>query len=108
MATKTTPGLEPPQPAVPVTGVPGGPGMVEPDVHVLDRLHVLYKYRKAMISVTALVLVAGILQTATTTPAYKSTASVRAEPENAGQVTALSQTQQALGSTDPEAFMQTE
>src|SRR5204863_7243367 len=77
--TKTTPALEPPRPAV-VPGAAGGPGLAEPDVHVLDRLHVLYKYRRVMISVTLLVLIAGIVQTYTTTPAYQATIQVRAEP----------------------------
>jgi capsular exopolysaccharide synthesis family protein len=92
---------------VPVTGLPGGGLGEQPDVHVLDRLHVLYKYRKAMISVLLLVLVAGILQTYTTTPAFRATAKVRAEPETA-QISAVQQAQQMLQTVEPEAFMQTE
>jgi succinoglycan biosynthesis transport protein ExoP len=102
---KSSAGFEPPQPAVPVTGLPGAP--VEQEVHVLDRLHVLYKYRKAMISVTLLVLIGGIVQTYTTTPAYESTAQVRVQPESQS-ILALQQTQQTLASADPESFMQTE
>src|SRR5262245_44661555 len=106
-AQKPPSGVEPPQPTVPLTGLPGGPGMVETEVHVLARLHVLYKYRKSMLSVLFLVLVGGIIQTYTTTPAYESTAQVRVEPESA-TITALAQTQQMMASADPESFMQTE
>ena len=102
---KPSAGIEPPQPAVPVTGLPGVP--VEQEVHVLDRLHVLYKYRKAMISVTLLVLIGGIVQTYTTTPAYRSVAQVRVEPEGA-TITALAEAQQMMASSDPESFLQTE
>ncbi len=107
LGPSSTPGSEPPHPAVPVTGLPGGGLGDQPDVHVLDRLHVLYKYRKAMISVLLLVLVAGILQTYTTTPAFRATAKVRADPETA-QISAVQQAQQMLQTVEPEAFMQTE
>src|SRR5688572_22711889 len=107
LGPRSTPGIEPPQPAVPVTGLPGGGLGEQPDVHVLDRLHVLYKYRKAMISVLLLVLIAGILQTYTTTPEYRAIAKVRAEPETA-QIGAVQQAQQMLQTVEPEAFMQTE
>jgi capsular exopolysaccharide synthesis family protein len=102
-----TPGIEPPQPAVPVTGVPGGPGFVEPDVHVLDRLHVLYKFRKAMIAVTLLVLVAGVVQTYTTTKEYRAESVVRVEPDTP-KIGAAASAQEMIQNYDPEAFMQTE
>jgi succinoglycan biosynthesis transport protein ExoP len=105
---RTTPGIEPPQPAVPVTGLPGGQGLGDqPDVHVLDRLHVLYKYRKAMISIIVLVLMAGIAQTYTTTPAFLGTAKVRVQP-NSSQINATQTATQMMNPIDPAAFMLTE
>ncbi len=102
----STPGLEPPQAAVPVGGVPGAPNFSEPEVHLLDRLSVLYKYRRVIISVTLLVLVAGVAQTLTTTPEYQATALIRAEPDTS-TTAALQSAQQALY-PDTDYFMQTE
>lgn len=73
--------IEPPAPAAPVSGLPGGHGPGEGEVHLLDRLSVIYRYRKIVITVILVVLVAGIVQTMTTTPEYRATARVQVDDE---------------------------
>jgi capsular exopolysaccharide synthesis family protein len=73
--------IEPPAPAAPVSGLPGGQGPGEGEVHLLDRLSVLYRYRKIVITVVIVVLLAGVVQTMTTTPEYRANASVQVDPE---------------------------
>lgn len=73
--------IEPPAPAAPVSGLPGVHGPGEGEVHLLDRLSVIYRYRKIVITVILVVLVAGIVQTMTTTPEYRATASVQVDDE---------------------------
>jgi len=74
--------IEPPAPAAPVSGLPGGQGPGEGgEVHLLDRLSVLYRYRKIVITVVIVVLLAGFVQTMTTTPEYRAYASVQIDPE---------------------------
>jgi uncharacterized protein involved in exopolysaccharide biosynthesis len=81
-SSKTPVTIEPPAPAMPVSGVPGGPGGYgESEVHLLDRLSVLYRYRNIVIAVVAVVLVGGALQTYTTTKEYRSVAVVRIDPD---------------------------
>ncbi len=73
--------IEPPAPAAPVSGLPGGHGPAEGEVHLLDRLSVIYRYRKIVITVILVVLVAGVVQTMTTTPEYRATARVQIDDE---------------------------
>jgi succinoglycan biosynthesis transport protein ExoP len=73
--------IEPPAPAAPVSGLPGGHGPAEGEVHLLDRLSVIYRYRKIVITVILVVLIAGVVQTMTTTPEYRATASVQVDDE---------------------------
>jgi capsular exopolysaccharide synthesis family protein len=72
--------IEPPAPASPVSGLPGAPGG-DGEVHLLDRLSVLYRYRKIVFSVVLVVMVAGVVQTLTTTPEYRSTATIQIEED---------------------------
>jgi capsular exopolysaccharide synthesis family protein len=97
---KTSVTIEPPAPAMPATGMPGGPGVGDGDVHLLDRISVLYRYRKIVISVVALMLVAGAVQTYTTTPEYKAVAKVEVKPDRQAF-------QSAMDTTD-DFFVQTE
>lgn len=71
--------IEPPAPAAPVSGLngPGGDG----EVHLLDRLSVLYRYRTVAITVVIVVFIAGFVQTMATTPEYMATASVQVQDE---------------------------
>jgi capsular exopolysaccharide synthesis family protein len=74
--------IEPPAPAGPVSGLPGGghaPG--EGEVHLLDRLSVLYRYRKVVATVIVVVLIAGVVQTMTTTPEYRAYATIQVGDE---------------------------
>lgn len=71
--------IEPPAPAAPISGLPGGPG--EGEVHLLDRLSVIYRYRKVVVTVIIVVLIGGAIQTMTTTPEYRATAQVQIDDE---------------------------
>lgn len=73
--------IEPPSPAAPVSGLPGGHAPGEGEVHLLDRLSVIYRYRKIVATVVFVVFVAGVVQTMTTTPEYRASASVQVDDE---------------------------
>lgn len=74
--------IEPPAPAMPVSGLPGGPGGYgESEVHLLDRLSVIYRYRHIVAAVTVIVVIGGMVQTYTTTKEYQATAVVQIDPE---------------------------
>jgi len=72
--------IEPPAPAQPTGSLPGGPGS-EGDVHLLDRLSVLYRYRRIVLTVVVIVMIAGVVQTMTTTPEYRASARVQIDDE---------------------------
>ena len=81
-SNKTPVTIEPPAPAMPVSGVPGGPGGYgESEIHLLDRLSVLYRYRNIVIAVVTVVLIGGAVQTYTTTKEYKAAAIVQIDPD---------------------------
>ncbi|GMV20219.1 MAG: hypothetical protein AMXMBFR57_01680 [Acidimicrobiia bacterium] len=71
--------IEPPAPAAPVAGLPGHHGGNEGEVHLLDRLSVLYRYRKVVLTVLVVVVLAGVVQTMTTTPEYDASAIVQVD-----------------------------
>jgi polysaccharide biosynthesis transport protein len=54
------------------------------EVHVLDRLSVLYKYRRVVIVVFALVVAWFLVQSYTTTPMYRATAQLVIEEDTPG------------------------
>ena len=62
-------------------GRPAAPA-VEHDIHVLDRLNVLFKYRYVALSVFALVILGSLLRTYTTTPLYRAQARLLIEVED--------------------------
>jgi uncharacterized protein involved in exopolysaccharide biosynthesis len=106
--SKTPVTIEPPAPAMPVSGVPGGPGGYgESEVHLLDRLSVIYRYRNVVIAVIFIVLIGGAVQTYTTTKEYKATATVRIDPERAA-VPGLAASGSFYNSDDEEYQMETE
>ena len=81
-SNKTPVTIEPPAPAMPVSGVPGGPGGYgESEVHLLDRLSVLYRYRNIVVAVVIVILIGGAVQTYTTTKEYKAIAVVQVDPD---------------------------
>jgi capsular exopolysaccharide synthesis family protein len=71
--------IEPPAPAAPVGG-PGGPGG-DGEIHLLDRLSVIYRYRKVAFTVVVVVFTAGFVQAMATTPEFRATASVQVQDE---------------------------
>ncbi len=75
--------IEPPAPASPVAGLPGGHAPGEGEVHLLDRLSVIYRYRKVVLTVVLVVIVAGFVQTMTTTPEYRAEATVTISADRA-------------------------
>lgn len=105
--SKTPVTIEPPAPAMPVSGVPGGPGGYgESEVHLLDRLSVIYRYRKVVLAVIIIVLIGGAVQTYTTTKEYRATAIIQIDPDRAavpGLAAAL-----LYNSDDEEYQMETE
>jgi capsular exopolysaccharide synthesis family protein len=106
--SKTPVTIEPPAPAMPVSGVPGGPGGYgESEVHLLDRLSVIYRYRNVVIAVIFIVLIGGAVQTYTTTKEYKASAVVQIDPERAA-VPGLAGAGMLYNSDDEEYQMETE
>src|SRR6185503_1449052 len=93
-------------PAPPAAGTPGGLGLSEPYSHGVDRLHVLYKYRKVVACAILLSVLVGIVLTYTTATAYLGAAVVRAEPDSPKVV--ATPAAQAPSGGDPESFMQSE
>jgi succinoglycan biosynthesis transport protein ExoP len=70
-------------PHAPTSFPPPGPApySAEREVHLLDRLSVLYRYRRVVVTVFLLVVVAMMLQTYTATPVYKAHARLVIEDE---------------------------
>ena len=103
--------IEPPAPAAPVPGLPGGHGG-EGEVHLLDRLSVLYRYRKVAVTVVIVVVIAGFVQTLATTPEYVAIAEVQVQDERnpAGLQSAESQFQsiETLMATEAQFVMSRE
>jgi succinoglycan biosynthesis transport protein ExoP len=106
--SKTPVTIEPPAPAMPVSGVPGGPGGYgESEVHLLDRLSVIYRYRNVVIAVIFIVLIGGAVQTYTTTKEYRAVATIQIDPERAA-VPGLAGAGVLYNDTDEEYQMETE
>jgi len=62
-------------------GFPGAPA--DGDVHLLDRLGVVYRYRHIIVTALVLVMAATIVQTYTTVPLYRASARVLIEEDRA-------------------------
>lgn len=75
------------------------------DIHVLDRLSSLYKYRRIVVTVALLVIIAGLVQTYTTIPMYRATARVQIEEE---QAEAMGFRSDGYVYQDPEPFYNTQ
>lgn len=104
-SSKTPVTIEPPAPAMPVSGLPGGPGGYgESEVHLLDRLSVIYRYRNIVAAVIVIVVIGGMVQTYTTTKEYRATAVVQIDPERS----AIQGIGQNLFSEDEGTAQQTE
>jgi capsular exopolysaccharide synthesis family protein len=96
-----------PRPASgPPHGLPPGFGgfQVEGDVHLLDRLGVVYRYRRIVITMLGLVMVGAVVQTYTTVPLYRAGARVQIEEERPA-IQGFQDTQVYL---DPEVYKNTQ
>ena len=83
--------------------MPGGEG----DVHLLDRLSVVYRYRRLVIATVLLVLVGGVVQTFSTIPRYRATAVVEIAEERP-LASSLRDVEQQIAWQDPEVHMETQ
>lgn len=89
---------------------PHGPSAVESDVHVLDCLNAIFRYRSLALSVTAIVILASLLRTYTTTPLYRAQARLLIEIEDE-RTTAMAGTINAGSNEyqhDPEPYYNTQ
>jgi capsular exopolysaccharide synthesis family protein len=77
----------------------------EGDVHLLDRLGVVFRYRRVVITVLAVVVIGAIVQTFTTVPLYRATARVQIE-EDRPSVTGFQDAPSAY--PDPEVYKNTQ
>ena len=91
----------PPMPA----GMPATGG--ESDVHLLDRLSVVYRYRRLVISIVLLVLAGGVVQTFTTVPRYRAVAVVEISEERP-LASSLRDIEASWTYVDPAVYMETQ
>jgi capsular exopolysaccharide synthesis family protein len=84
--------------------MPGGEGG---DVHLLDRLSVVYRYHRLAISIVVLVLIGGIVQTFSTVARYRASAVVEIAEERP-LASSLRDVSQQISYQDPEVYMETQ
>jgi capsular exopolysaccharide synthesis family protein len=94
-------------PAGTAGGPPPAPYSPENDVHLLDRLAVLYRYRTLCVTVFILVTAAMIIQGYSNVKVYQAQARLLIEDERASAVPGL-QNEQNTYYEDPEAYYQTQ
>ncbi|MDQ3068780.1 MAG: polysaccharide biosynthesis tyrosine autokinase [Acidobacteriota bacterium] len=99
--------IEPPSQPAPSGMPPGMTGGGEGDMHLLDRLSVLYRYRRLVISIVVLVVIGGVVQTFTTVPRFRA-ASVVEIAEERPLSSSLRDVQQQISYQDPEVHMETQ
>ena len=85
---------------------PGAPYTPENDVHLLDRLAVLYRYRRLVVTVFVLVTAAMIIQGYSSAQIFQSQARLIIEDERSTAVPGL-QNDQNTYYEDPEPYYQT-
>ena len=103
---KTPQTLEPPREQYSAGAPPAMPGG-DGDVHLLDRLSVVYRYRRLVISVILLVVIGGVVQTFSTVPRYKATAAVEIA-EDRPLSSSLRDVEAQIYYQDPEVHMETQ
>jgi len=94
-------------PTGPAGGPPVAPYSTDNDVHLLDRLAVLYRYRTLCVTVFVLVTAAMIIQGYSNVKIYQAQARLLIEDERATAVPGL-QNEQNTYYEDPEAYYQTQ
>jgi succinoglycan biosynthesis transport protein ExoP len=112
--TIRTGSAQPPAAGASGQGSPGGPGggthapfTPESDVHLLDRLAVLYRYRRLCVTVFILVTAAMIIQGYSSVKVYQAQARLLIEDERSTAVPGL-QNDQNTYYEDPEPYYQTQ
>src|SRR5688500_12502332 len=103
---KTPQTLEPPREQYSAGAPPAMPGG-DGDIHLLDRLSVVYRYRRLVISVILLVVIGGVIQTFSTVPRYKAVAVVEIA-EDRPFSSSLRDVEQQIYYQDPEVHMETQ
>jgi len=104
---KTPQTLAPPSPDSYSALPPGMPPGAEGDVHLLDRLSVVYRHRRLAISIVLLVLIGGIVQTFSTVQRFRAMAVVEIAEERP-LATSLRDVSQQISYQDPEVYMETQ
>lgn len=87
------------------SSMPMGSG--DNEMHLLDRLSVVYRYRRLVISIVVLIVAGSIVQTFTTVPRYKATAVVEIAEERPLS-SSLRDIEQQFSIQDPEVYMTTQ
>jgi capsular exopolysaccharide synthesis family protein len=77
------------------------------DTHLLDRLSVLFKYRRAVIGVGLIVIGWMMVDSYTTVPMYRATARIQIEDDKVGIGTPV-EIAQSMMLQDPEVYLQTQ
>lgn len=93
-------GRPPMTPGMPLAGGEG-------EMHLLDRLSVVYRYRRLVVSIIVLILVGGIVQTFTTPQRFRAVAVVEIMEERPLS-SSLRDIQQQFTVQDPEVYMETQ
>ncbi|MBA3949171.1 MAG: polysaccharide biosynthesis tyrosine autokinase [Acidobacteria bacterium] len=83
------------------------PGGGDGEIHLLDRLSVLYRYRRLAISLVLLVFIGGIVQTFSTIPRFRATSVVEIAEERP-LASSLRDVEQQISWQDPEVHMETQ
>jgi len=86
-------------------GIPASP--VDREIHLLDRLSVLHKYRRPALGVFVVVVAWFMVDSYSTTPMYRSVARIEIESDNAG-IGTPSDIAQNAGYEDPEIYFNTQ
>ena len=82
-------------------------GSGDGEIHLLDRLSVVYRYRRLVISIVVLIVAGSVVQTFTTVPRYKATAVVEIAEERPLS-SSLRDIEQQFSIQDPEVYMTTQ
>ena len=107
MADPTTLQSKSPPSAAP-GAAPGGNYAIDHDVHILDRLAVLYRYRHMALAVFVLTTLAIMIQGYTSIQYYQATARLQIDDERSTAVPGLTMPDSTHCYEDPEPYFQTQ
>ena len=91
------------------TDFPGGPSLMDtsPEVHLLDRLAVVFKHLRLIAAVFAVVVAIAMLESYSATPLYKASARIVIQDERSTAIGTLNSTDPAYWQ-DPEPYFNTQ